>query len=39
MEYEFRDFLIMPPAYYKDNTERGVFNFYETIIKKFQKLE
>ncbi len=38
MEYEFRDFLIMPPAYYKDNTERGVFNFYETIIKKIPKI-
>ena len=32
MEYDFRDFLIMPPAYYKDNTDEGVFEFYKKII-------
>ena len=32
MEYDFRDFLIMPPAYYKGNTEEGVFEFYNKII-------
>jgi len=32
MEYDFRDFLIMPPAYYKGNTEEGVFKFYKKII-------
>ena len=32
MEYEFRDFLIMPPAYYKGNTDEGVFEFYKKII-------
>ena len=32
MEYDFRDFLIMPPAYYKGNTEEGVFEFYKKII-------
>ena len=33
MEYEFQNFLIMPPAYYKGNTEEGVFEFYSKIIK------
>ncbi len=32
MEYDFRDFLIMPPAYYKGNTDVGVFEFYKKII-------
>ena len=32
MEYDFRDFLIMPPAYYKGNTDKGVFEFYKKII-------
>ena len=32
MEYDFRDFLIMPPAYYKGNTDEGVFEFYRKII-------
>jgi len=32
MEYDFRDFLIMPPAYYKGNTDEGVFEFYKKII-------
>ena len=32
MEYNFRDFLIMPPAYYKGNTDEGVFEFYKKII-------
>ena len=27
-EYGFKDFLIMPPAYYKGNSDEGVFNFY-----------
>ena len=38
MEYEFQDFLIMPPAYYKDNTDEGVFNFYSSIISKIPKI-
>ena len=25
MEYDFREFLIMPPAYYKGNTDEGSF--------------
>jgi len=32
MEYDFRDFLIMPPAYYKGNTDEGVFEFYKKIL-------
>ena len=37
MEYDFRDFLIMPPAYYKGNTEEGVFEFYKKIIASTPK--
>ncbi len=37
-EYEFRDFLIMPPAYYKGNTEKGVYDFYKHIIKKVPRI-
>ena len=39
MEYEFRDFLIMPPAYYKGNTDEGVFNFYSLIISAAPKIK
>ena len=39
MEYEFNDFLIMPPAYYKGNTEKGVYDFYKFIIKKNPKIK
>ena len=38
MEYEFRDFLIMPPAYYKGNTDIGVSNFYSKLIKAVPKI-
>ncbi len=38
MEYEFRDFLIMPPAYYKSNTDIGVSNFYSKLIKAVPKI-
>jgi len=38
MEYGFQTFLIMPPAYYKGNTEQGVFKFYENIIKNISKV-
>ena len=31
MEYNFKDFLLMPPAYYKGNTDEGVFDFYSRI--------
>ncbi len=39
MEYDFKTFLIMPPAYYKGNTERGVFEFYSKIIKNTPKIK
>ena len=39
MEYEFNTFLIMPPAYYKGNTEDGVFEFYRQIIKSVPKIK
>ena len=39
MEYGFRDFLIMPPAYYKGNTDEGVFDFYLNIIKSEPKIK
>ncbi len=38
-EYNFNDFLIMPPAYYKSNTDAGVFNFYSAIIHKVPKIK
>ena len=39
MEYDFKTFLIMPPAYYKGNTEAGVFDFYTQIIKNVPKVK
>tara|TARA_Y100001958_G_C21213999_1_gene539485 strand:- start:1113 stop:1721 length:609 start_codon:yes stop_codon:yes gene_type:complete len=39
MEYEFKDFLIMPPAYYKANSDKGVFNFYSSLIKSVPKIK
>ena len=39
MEYDFQNFLIMPPAYYKGNTEKGVFNFYSSIISRIPKVK
>jgi len=39
MEYEFHTFLIMPPAYYKGNTDEGVFNFYSSIISQIPKVK
>ena len=38
-EYDFRDFLIMPPAYYKGNTDDGIFNFYSLLIKAVPKIK
>tara|TARA_B100000965_G_scaffold402658_2_gene429064 strand:- start:569 stop:1453 length:885 start_codon:yes stop_codon:yes gene_type:complete len=38
-EYNFKYFLIMPPAYYKGNSDEGVFNFYNEIIKNFPKIK
>ena len=39
MEFDFKDFLIMPPAYYKGNTDEGVFDFYSRIIKAAPKIK
>ena len=39
MEYDFREFLIMPPAYYKGNSDEGVFDFYSRIIKSAPKIK
>ena len=39
MEYKFDTFLIMPPAYYKGNTNKGVYNFYANIIAKEPKVK
>ena len=39
MEYDFKDFLIMPPAYYKGNTDEGVFEFYKKIILSIPKVK
>jgi 4-hydroxy-tetrahydrodipicolinate synthase len=38
MEFDFKDFLIMPPAYYKGNTDEGVFQFYSLIISAIPKV-
>ena len=38
-EYDFKDFLIMPPAYYKGNTDDGIFNFYSLLIKAVPKIK
>jgi 4-hydroxy-tetrahydrodipicolinate synthase len=39
MEYDFREFLIMPPAYYKGNTDEGVFDFYSRLINAIPKVK
>jgi 4-hydroxy-tetrahydrodipicolinate synthase len=39
MEYDFQTFLIMPPAYYKGNTDEGIYNFYSEIIAKVPKIK
>ena len=38
-EYGFKDYLIMPPAYYKGNTDEGVFNFFSNIISETPKIK
>ena len=38
-EYDFRDYLIMPPAYYKGNSDEGIFKFYSLIISKVPKIK
>ena len=39
MEFKFDTFLIMPPAYYKNNTDEGIYNFYKNIIFKVPKVK
>ena len=39
MEYDFREFLIMPPAYYKGNTDEGVFDFYSRLVRAIPKVK
>ena len=39
MEYDFKEFLIMPPAYYKGNTDEGVFEFYKKLINAVPKMK
>ena len=39
MEFGFQTFLIMPPAYYKGNTDEGVYNFYSEIILRVPKIK
>ena len=39
MEYDFREFLIMPPAYYKGNTDEGVFEFYSRLSTAVPKVK
>jgi 4-hydroxy-tetrahydrodipicolinate synthase len=39
MEYDFKEFLIMPPAYYKGNTDEGVFDFYSRLISAVPKVK
>ena len=38
-EYDFKEFLIMPPAYYKGNTDQGVFDFYSVLISSIPKIK
>jgi 4-hydroxy-tetrahydrodipicolinate synthase len=38
-EYGFQEFLIMPPAYYKGNTDEGISRFYSLIISKIPKVK
>jgi 4-hydroxy-tetrahydrodipicolinate synthase len=39
IEYDFKEFLIMPPAYYKGNTDEGVFEFYAKLISALPKIK
>ena len=38
MSCNFDTFLVMPPAYYKGNTEEGVYSFYKNIISNEPKV-
>jgi len=39
MEFGFQTFLLMPPAYYRGNTDEGVYNFYAEIISQLPKIK
>ena len=39
MEYGFQTFLIMPPAYYKEIRDEGIYNFYSEIILRIPKIK
>ena len=39
VEYDFRYFLIMPPAYFSGNTDEGIFNFYSILIDAVPKIK
>ena len=39
IEFGFKTFLLMPPAYYKGNTDEGVYNFYAQIISQLPKIK
>ena len=39
MEYKFDTFLLMPPAYYKNNTDKGIYLFFKSIIKETPKIK
>jgi 4-hydroxy-tetrahydrodipicolinate synthase len=39
MEFGYQTFLVMPPAYYKGNTDKGVYDFYAEIIGHIPKIK
>ena len=39
MEFGFRTFLLMPPAYYKGNSHEGVYNFYAEIVSQLPNIK
>ena len=39
MEFGYKTFLIMPPAYYTNNTDKGIYNFYAEIIAQVPKIK
>ncbi len=39
INYNFNTYLIMPPAYYKGNTDQGVYKFYSLLIKKYPNIK
>ncbi|MAJ85582.1 MAG: dihydrodipicolinate synthase family protein [Candidatus Pelagibacter sp.] len=39
LEFGFNTFLIMPPAYYKGNSDEGVYDFYKILIEKNPKVK